>query len=219
MKHLESLSGLMHEERVRKRAYSSLDITTSEPNLITDRSSTPDFTLNSRMAVTPDYRRKAKEGESGPANVRVPLASGVTGGKLAQASVGVSTVTAKAGESGRDGEKLLPTSAASQDVRQAVTDCLTRALGNATEKDDSILPPPPPDGDHRHIPTITVSVSYGSLVPPINDHAHSAKQLVTLALTKACEQYEAEVGTSNHSNALAGNHGDRGNATTVSVPS
>ncbi|XP_011402485.1 PREDICTED: SH3 domain-binding protein 5-like [Amphimedon queenslandica] len=192
MKHLESLSGLMHEERIRKRTYSSLDITSSEPNLISNRSATPDFSLNSRNAITPDYRRKGKESR-GITNVRVPLANGQgSTGKL-QASVGVSMVTAQVGERGGGGEGGV-SMIDGEDVRQVVTDCLTRALGQTLLKEEDNLPQSSSENS-QYIPTITVSVSYGALVPPAtNDHTHSAKELVSLVLANASKQHEAELG-------------------------
>ena len=69
MKHLESLSSLLHEERDRRRSNSVL-ATSSEP-LLEQRSATPDFPLNvnvpQRKAITPDSRRKDKH----IANVRI----------------------------------------------------------------------------------------------------------------------------------------------------
>ena len=178
----------MHEERIRKRTYSSLDITSSEPNLISNRSATPDFSLTSRNAVTPDYRRKGKESR-GITNVRVPLANGQGSvGKL-QASVGVSMVTAKVGERGGEGVSMID----GEDMRQAVTDCLTRALGHTSLKEEDNLPPATSESN-QYIPTITVSVSHGTLVPPTNDHTHSAKELVSLVLANAYKQHEAELG-------------------------
>ena len=187
----------MHEERIRKRTYSSLDITSSEPNLISNRSATPDFSLISRNAVTPDYRRKGKE-SGGITNVRVPLANGRgSTGKL-QASVGVSMVTARVGErgggggggGGGEGVSMID----GEDMRQVVTDCLTRALGHTSLKEEENLPQSTSDNS-QYIPTITVSVSYGALAPPTNnDHTHSAKELVSLVLANAYKQHEAELG-------------------------
>ena len=118
MKHLESLSVLMHDERGRKRSSSCLCVVTSEPDLLGTRSKTPDYPLENglqniqRMAITPDFRRKKDIPFN---NIRAITFTGSSG---SLPLVSTSTVAATKSAQIQNGS----------DIKEIVTNCLTRAL-------------------------------------------------------------------------------------------
>lgn len=199
MKHLESLSGLMHEERVRRRTNSSLDITSSEPNLLTKRTLTPDPSPAPhndsayRMAATPDtYRKK----EWASTNVRIIPPFPNRGGGVPVISANHLTANTST---------LSNTN--SSNVRDAVTDCLTRALGSSPS-------PPPPSlstsNDDKPLNcTVTISVSHES--NPLSSlplyPTTIARQLVENVLDNALLQVndDNELSNSNHGNITLSN--------------
>ena len=174
----------MHEERVRKRASSCLMIASSEPDLM-QRSLTPDFALgistNERLAVTPNCERKKNKYKLRDIHINTSSIKQIP-------VININKSGSPLDISEAMGQPISGNAIDHKEVRNIVTTCLTRAITNIDDNNQQ--------QKNHTIPLAKNCVSSSSREEDIVHSQiiqESARELVTVSLSRALEQFQNEV--------------------------